>query len=439
MSLKKLVEEITKPILQEGVNDPGILKAVFLAGGPGSGKSYVASGLFGIPKKINVSASGLKLINQDSELERMLKKYGFGLDLDDMPEELFRQLTDPDYEDYSGVRGRAKELTASRKKLYMNGRLGMIIDGTGHKYGSIKKKKKELEEFIYRLLPNDDKRNYMMKLVASCIEGHTSDERFHILTGTASNGKSKFIELINESLGDYSFCLPISLLTQKRQNANNANPEMAKTKGMRFGYLQEPDKGDEINVGYMKEITGGDQVDGVLLEGGEALSSGMVIISAGVRPNMELAKDLGLDHDKGIKVDEHLRTNRADIYAAGDVAEFKGMPYGIWPAAMEQGKIAGNSMAGGDRVYEGTVMANTLKVVGVDLASAGNIDAENEFESQVFTDEKVYKKIVFENDQIIGCIMLGDTKGFNKMTKAISEKMDVSKIKDQIVSAGFNL
>ncbi|MBT3255704.1 MAG: NAD(P)/FAD-dependent oxidoreductase [Deltaproteobacteria bacterium] len=188
-----------------------------------------------------------------------------------------------------------------------------------------------------------------------------------------------------------------------------------------------------------KEITGGDQVDGVLLEGGEALSSGMVIISAGVRPNMELAKDLGLDHDKGIKVDEHLRTNRADIYAAGDVAEFKGMPYGIWPAAMEQGKIAGNSMAGGDRVYEGTVMANTLKVVGVDLASAGNIDAENEFESQVFTDEKVYKKIVFENDQIIGCIMLGDTKGFNKMTKAISEKMDVSKIKDQIVSAGFNL
>jgi nitrite reductase (NADH) large subunit len=187
-----------------------------------------------------------------------------------------------------------------------------------------------------------------------------------------------------------------------------------------------------------EEITGGDQVGGVLLEGGEALSSEMVIISAGVRPNMELAKDLDLDHDKGIKVDEHLRTNRTDIYAAGDVAEFKGMPYGIWPAAMEQGKIAGNNMAGGDRVYEGTVMANTLKVVGVDLASAGNIDAENEFESQVFTDEKIYKKIVIEDDLITGCIMLGDTKGFNKMTKAISEKAAVSKIKDQIVSAGFN-
>ncbi len=187
-----------------------------------------------------------------------------------------------------------------------------------------------------------------------------------------------------------------------------------------------------------EEITGDDRVNGVLLEGGETLPAEMVIISAGVRPNLELAEPLGVDYDKGIKVDEHLRTNQPDIYAAGDVAEFKGMPYGIWPAAMGQGKIAGTNMAGGDMIYEGTTMANTLKVVGVDLASAGNIDAENEFESQVFTDEKIYKKIVIENDKITGCIMLGDTKGFNKMTKAISERVDVSKIKDQILSAGFN-
>ena len=138
-----------KDLLNEGVNDPGILKAVFLAGGPGSGKSFVASGLYGIPKKVNVSAYGLKLVNQDKELTRMLNKYGFGTDLDDMPEELFRQLTDPDYEDYSGLRSRAKELTKQRQKMYMDGRLGMIIDGTGHKYEKIVKRKKELEEIGY--------------------------------------------------------------------------------------------------------------------------------------------------------------------------------------------------------------------------------------------------------------------------------------------------
>ena len=79
----------------------------------------------------------------------MLNKYGFGTDLDDMPDELFRQLTDPTYDDYSGLSSRANELTASRKKLYMNGRLGLIIDGTGHKFKKIKEQKKELEEIGY--------------------------------------------------------------------------------------------------------------------------------------------------------------------------------------------------------------------------------------------------------------------------------------------------
>ena len=187
-----------------------------------------------------------------------------------------------------------------------------------------------------------------------------------------------------------------------------------------------------------QEITGDDHANGVLLEGGETLPAEMVIISAGVRPNIELAEHLGLDHDKGIKVDERLQTNQPDIYAAGDVAEFRGMPYGIWPAAMEQGKIAGANMADGNEVYEGTTMANTLKVVEIDLASAGNIDAENELESRIIKDEKIYKKIVIENNQIVGCIMLGETKGFNKITKAISESVDVSKIMDQLLSMGLN-
>lgn len=188
-----------------------------------------------------------------------------------------------------------------------------------------------------------------------------------------------------------------------------------------------------------QEITGDNLVTGVSLEGGESLSAQMVIISAGVRPNMELAQPLGLETDKGIKVDERLRTNQPDIYAAGDVAEFRGMPYGIWPAAMEQGKIAGTNMAGGDSLYKGTTMANTLKVVGVDLASAGEIDAEGKFDSKMVTDEKIYKKIVLDNNLIIGCIMLGDKKGFNRITQMMSEKRDIAEIKDQLKAEGFDL
>ena len=187
-----------------------------------------------------------------------------------------------------------------------------------------------------------------------------------------------------------------------------------------------------------QEIRGANAATEVLLEGGEKLPAEMVVISAGVRPNMELAEPLGLKHDKGIQVNERLETNQPHIYAAGDAAEFQGMPYGIWPAAMEQGKIAGTNMAGGDLTYDGTTMANTLKVVGVDLASAGNIDVENELDSRILSNEKVFKKIVLQNDRIVGCIMLGDTKGFNQVTKAMSEKVDVSVVKDEILKEGFD-
>ena len=138
-----------KKEVTEGVNDPGIFKAVFLAGGPGSGKSYVAGGLFGIPDKVNVSAYGLKLVNQDTELEMFLKKYFGSTDLDNMPDDLFRQITDPSYSAHMGVRTHAKSLSKKRLKLYSQGRLGVIVDGTGHKYKDIKKERQDLLKLGY--------------------------------------------------------------------------------------------------------------------------------------------------------------------------------------------------------------------------------------------------------------------------------------------------
>ena len=139
----------SKQKIQEGMYDPGIFKAVFLAGGPGSGKTYVASKLFGIPTGVNVSPFGLKMINQDAELEYFLKKFGFGADLDKMPTDVFRQLTDPGYKDYSGLRTHAKQLSKQRLNLYKKGRLGMIVDGTGHKFKAVKTQRKELMDIGY--------------------------------------------------------------------------------------------------------------------------------------------------------------------------------------------------------------------------------------------------------------------------------------------------
>ena len=130
-------------LLTEGVHDKGIFKAVFLAGGPGSGKSYVAKQIFGIPEKFNISMSGMKMINQDKEYKFLLKKHGFDPEwLDTYPEDVFQHITDE-------MRDFTRDLATERKKGYMKGKLGMIIDGTGHKFQKVKAHKKELEENGY--------------------------------------------------------------------------------------------------------------------------------------------------------------------------------------------------------------------------------------------------------------------------------------------------
>ena len=146
---KKWLKKTLRIELVEGINDPGILKAVFLAGGPGSGKTYVAKGLFGIPDRVNVSKTGMKMVNSDKELKYLLNKFGFGTDLDSLPDEVFANLTNPKDTKYSGLRSFAKDLTAERRRLYQNGRLGMIIDGTGDDFKKIAAEKAELEKVGY--------------------------------------------------------------------------------------------------------------------------------------------------------------------------------------------------------------------------------------------------------------------------------------------------
>jgi dephospho-CoA kinase len=116
--------------LQEGLYDPNIFKAFFLAGGPGSGKSYVAMKSTG--------GTGLKTINSDDAFEHLLNKAGLSLKMP--PEE-----TEP----RDVVRDKAKELTTKREKNFLDGRLGLIIDGTGREVDKILRQKAKLEELGY--------------------------------------------------------------------------------------------------------------------------------------------------------------------------------------------------------------------------------------------------------------------------------------------------
>lgn len=135
-----------KPLLHEGVYDPGILKAIFLVGGPGSGKSYITKQIFGITSKTTFSRHGLKLVNPDPAFEKMLKDASINpADLDALSKadpENYAKTVDP-------IRLRAKDIENKMEENYMDGRIGIILEGTGKNVNNVKNLKTKLENIGY--------------------------------------------------------------------------------------------------------------------------------------------------------------------------------------------------------------------------------------------------------------------------------------------------
>ena len=192
--------------------------------------------------------------------------------------------------------------------------------------------------------------------------------------------------------------------------------------------------------GQTEEILGKEEVEGLRLKDGRSVEGQMVIVSAGVRPNVELAKRMGLDVKNGIVVNDRMETSSAGVFAAGDAAEHRGRCYGIWPAAQKQGEIAGVNMAGGSGIYRGTTASNTLKVVGIDLTSIGEIDAEGKLECIVRRDREkgVYSKMTFKEEKIVGCILLGDLSGKAEILNAIEQDFSINDLKETILKDRFD-
>lgn len=148
MLYMKTIIDILKErkLIPEGIEDPGILKAVFTAGGPGSGKSAVAKELFNIPNKSTLSSFGLKLTSSDIPFEKLLSKHGISTDLTN----IHPHLRDRIIGDHPGsIRSRAKQTYDAQLRSYKREKLGMIIDGTGSSVEKIKIMKEELESLGY--------------------------------------------------------------------------------------------------------------------------------------------------------------------------------------------------------------------------------------------------------------------------------------------------
>ena len=120
----------------------------------------------------------------------------------------------------------------------------------------------EVEEFMTQLFPDPELNNYMWDHLASVLPGMNDNQTFNIYSGIGSNGKSKLVELMSLVLGDYKGTVPITMVVGNRTNIGSASPEIAQLKGKRYAVMQEPTKGDKINEGILKEMTGSDPIQG---------------------------------------------------------------------------------------------------------------------------------------------------------------------------------
>jgi NAD(P)H-nitrite reductase large subunit len=179
-------------------------------------------------------------------------------------------------------------------------------------------------------------------------------------------------------------------------------------------------KGLAVRTGTgVARISGKGKVQGVTLSDGTALQCDVVVVATGVRPNLDLAKSAGVALGRGILVDEFMRTNVSDLYAAGDVAEgwdrARGgrMPNPTWGNASEQGRIAAYNMAGYQKPFNGAVTLNTFTFLGFSMAAVGITQPESDYARVVrYSDPRTgdYRKLVMLGDRLVGAVAIGDVR-----------------------------
>ncbi|MFW9821833.1 MAG: FAD-dependent oxidoreductase [Candidatus Thorarchaeota archaeon] len=186
-----------------------------------------------------------------------------------------------------------------------------------------------------------------------------------------------------------------------------------------------------------EQILGNGFVSGIKLKGGQKIEADVVLIQAGIRPTIELAKNANLATNRGIIVNQFLETSQKDIFAVGDCIEYKEQIWGIIPACMEQSKIVAASVLGTKKVeYHGTTPKNTLKIVGLEVTSIGIIDPSKEeaggWEILRKADKKdcCYQKIVLKESKLKGAILFGESKAMSYVYSKMEQDVDKGELRE---------
>lgn len=190
----------------------------------------------------------------------------------------------------------------------------------------------------------------------------------------------------------------------------------------------------------VKEILGDGKVEAVRLSTGELIEADLVLITAGIRPNVKLAKEAGLAVNRGIQVGYHMQTSHPDVFAVGECIEHRGRTYGLVAPIMEQARVAADAIAGKrGLIYGGSIPAVTLKVAGIRLASIGAIQQDGaECEEITYADPgaAIYNKVILREKRVVGAILLGEVQDGPRLLEWVRKGTDVSPFRVSLLSIG---
>jgi nitrite reductase (NADH) large subunit len=185
-----------------------------------------------------------------------------------------------------------------------------------------------------------------------------------------------------------------------------------------------------------KEILGENgKVKALLLDDGTELPCDLLVMAVGIRPNIQLAQEAGLAVGKGIHVDDQMRTSDDSILAVGECVEHDGAIFGLVAPLYDQAKVVAKTLLGEKATFVQKEISTKLKVTGCDLFSAGDFAEAEGREDIVFRDPArgVYRRLVLENDAIIGAVMYGDTADSNWFFGLIRDKTDIADMRETLI------
>ncbi len=182
-------------------------------------------------------------------------------------------------------------------------------------------------------------------------------------------------------------------------------------------------------------ILGESKVTGLKLEDGTELPCDIVVMAVGIRPSSALAKTSDIAVNRGIVVDDQMRTNDPDVFALGECAEHRGVVYGLVAPLYEMARTIADVLVGRVAAYAGSVMSTKLKVTGVDLYSGGDFAEAKDREEIVLRDASrgVYKRLVIKENKIIGVVLYGETSDGPWFFDKLKKGEDISEDREMLI------